>query len=113
MRVASSSIGCGERASSCVDAAVGRILAVFDTADGGLIGYRKSVPTFHPQPYEDDCVLEIFNASAYSYIRMEVHGPVVSLRPGQSFTLKVDTTLFDVEVTPTTPTSIRRGLGIE
>ena len=73
-----------------VDAALGRILAVLDTGDGGLVGYRKSVPTYHPQPYGHGCVIEIFNASDYSYIEMEVHGPVVTLQPGESFALKVD-----------------------
>jgi hypothetical protein len=96
-----------------VDAALGRILAVLETGDGGLIGYRKSVPTYHPQPYGHGCVLEIFNASAYSYIEMEVHGPVVSLQPGETFTLKVDSALFDLDAVPTTPASIREGLGIQ
>ncbi len=95
-----------------VDAALGRILAVLDTGAGGLVGYRKSVPTYHPQPYGHGCVLEIFNASAYSYIEMEVHGPVVSLQPGESFTLKVDSALFDLDAMPATNASIREGLGI-
>lgn len=96
-----------------VDAALGRILAVLETGDGGLIGYRKSVPTFHPQPYGHGCVLEIFNASAYSYIEMEVHGPVVSLQPEESFTLNVGSALFDLDAVPSTPASIREGLGIQ
>ncbi len=56
----------------------GRILAVLEPDGMGLVGYRKSVPTYHPQPYGHGCVLEIFNSSLYSYIEMEVHGPVVS-----------------------------------
>ncbi len=96
-----------------VDADQGRILAVFDGGDSGLVGYRKSVPTFHPRPYGHGCVLEIFNSSVYSYIEMEVHGPVVSLRPGESFTLKVDSALFDLDAVPATPASIREGLGLE
>ena len=58
-------------------------------------------------------VLEIFNASAYSYIEMEVHGPVVSLQPDESFTLKVDLALFDLDAVPTIPASVRQGLGIQ
>jgi hypothetical protein len=96
-----------------VDAAIGRILAVLDTGDGGFVGYRKSVPTFHPRPYGHGCVLEIFNASDYSYIEMEVHGPVVSLQPDESFALKVDSALFDLDAVPATPSSIREGLGIQ
>jgi|APTNR8051073442_1049403.scaffolds.fasta_scaffold03060_5 hypothetical protein len=95
-----------------VDADVGRILAVLETGDGGRVGYRKSVPTYRPQPYGHGCVLEIFNASAYSYIEMEVHGPVVSLQPGESFTLEVGSTLFDLDAAPTGIAAIRQGLGI-
>lgn len=96
-----------------VDAARGHVLAVLDTGDGGLIGYRKTVPTYHPQPYGHGCVLEIFNSPDYGYIELEVHGPVVSLEPGQSFTLNVDSALFDLDVLPTSPASIRSGLGIK
>lgn len=96
-----------------VDADQGRILAVLDPDGMGLVGYRKSVPTFHPQPYGHGCVLEIFNSSLCPYIEMEVHGPVVSLQPGESFTLKVDSALFDLDAVPDTPASIRQGLGLE
>lgn len=96
-----------------VDADQGRILAVLNPDGMGLVGYRKSVPTYHPQPYGHGCVLEIFNSSLYSYIEMEVHGPVVSLRPGESFTLNVDSALFDLDAIPVTPASIRQGLGLQ
>ena len=96
-----------------VDADQGRILAVLEPGDMGLVGYRKSVQTYHPQPYGHGCVLEIFNSSVYSYIEMEVHGPVVSLQPAESFTLRVDSALFDLEAMPDTPASIRKGLGLE
>ncbi len=96
-----------------VDADRGRILAVLEPDGKGLVGYRKSVPTYHPRPYGHGCVLEIFNSSIYPYIEMEVHGPVVSLQPGESFTLKVDSALFDLAVMPSTSASIREGLGIE
>ena len=96
-----------------VDADRGRILAVLDHDGKGLVGYRKSVPTFHPQPYGHGCVLEIFNSSVYSYTELEVHGPVVSLQPGESFTLNVDSAVFDLDVLPKTPTSIRQGLGLD
>ncbi len=95
-----------------VDADQGRILAVLEGGEAGLVGYRKSVPTYHPRPYGHGCVLEIFNSSLYPYIEMEVHGPVVSLQPGESFTLRVGSTLFDLEAPPTTPATIRKGLGL-
>jgi hypothetical protein len=96
-----------------VDAVLGRILAVLEAGDVGLVGYRKSMPTFYPQPYGHGCSLEIFNASAHSYIELEVHGPVVSLQPDESFTLRVNSALFDLDVMPTTSASLRKGLGIE
>ncbi len=96
-----------------VDADRGRILAVLAPDGKGLVGYRKSVPTFHPQPYGHGCVLEIFNSSDYFYIEMKVHGPVVSLRPGESFTLNVNSALFDLDAMPATPASIRQGLGLQ
>ncbi|MEO1090481.1 MAG: hypothetical protein AAFX81_07610 [Pseudomonadota bacterium] len=95
-----------------VDADVGRILAVLDTPEAGLVGYRKFVQTFHSEPYGHGCVLEIFNASAYPYIEMEVHGPVVSLQPGESFALRVDSALFDLDAVPSASASIREGLGV-
>lgn len=95
-----------------VDADSGHILAVLDGGEHGLLGYRKTVPTYHPQPYGHGCVLEIFNASAFPYIEMEVHGPVVSLRPGESFTLTVSSALFALDAMPTTPAAIRNGLGL-
>jgi hypothetical protein len=95
-----------------VDADQGRILAVLEGVEGGLVGYRKSVPTYHPQPYGHGCVLEIFNSSIYPYIEMEVHGPVVSLQPGESFTLKVASALFDLDAMPRTSAAVREGLGI-
>ena len=95
-----------------VDADVGRILAVFEHSAGGWLGYRKAVPTYHPQPYGHGCVLEIFNASAFSYIEMEVHGPVVSMQPGDSSAVTVDSALFELDEMPTSPDAIRTGLGI-
>jgi len=96
-----------------VDAEEGRILAVFEPAGMGPVGYRKTVPTYHPQPYGHGCVLEIFNSSLYPYIEMEVHGPVIDLQPGQDFTLRVDSALFDLDAVPATPEAIRTALGFE
>jgi len=38
---------------------------------------------------------------------------VVPLQPGGSFTLTVDSALFDLDAVPITPASIREGLGIQ
>lgn len=95
-----------------VDADRGRILAVIDGGDRGKVGYRKSLATYHPQPYGHGCVLEIFNSSLYPYIEMEVHGPVVSLRPGESFALTVESALFDLDANPAGSASMRQGLGL-
>jgi hypothetical protein len=79
-----------------VDADLGAMLAIFDAGDLGLIGYRKQVPTYHPRPYGHGCVAEVFNAALYDYLELELHGPLVRLRPGESFELTEHCELFDI-----------------
>lgn len=96
-----------------VDADEGQILAVLEPDGMGPVGYCKTVPTFHPQPYGHGCVLEIFNSSLYPYIEMEVHGPVTDLQPGEDFTLRVDSALFELDAVPASPEAIRHALGFK
>jgi hypothetical protein len=95
-----------------VDADAGRVLAVIEGGPRDLIGIRKSVPTYHPQPYAHGCVVEVFNAADHPYFELELHGPVVTLAPGQSFTLGESALLFDLEEAPVEPASIRKCLGL-
>jgi hypothetical protein len=95
-----------------VDATLGAVLAVLDVPGLGLVGYRKHVPTFHPQPYGHGCVAEVFNAARYDYLELELHGPLVRLQPGTSFTLVEEARLFDIPAWPQNPATIQAYLGI-
>ena len=95
-----------------VDAEIGTVLAVIDARDQGQIGFRKSVPAYHPQPYAHGCVVEVFNAVDHPYFELELHGPVVTLDPGKSFTLKESTQVFDLAQPLPGPESARPYLGL-
>ena len=90
-----------------VDAEMCAILAVVEPEPGVLIGHRKSVPTFHPEPYGHDCVVEVFNAVQHPYLELELHGPVVALAPGEAFELVETAAVFDVPAWPATVGDIR------
>lgn len=94
-----------------VDAELASILAITEVDGARLVGYRKNVPTFHPQPYGHGCVAEVFNSSLYPYFEMEVHGPVVTLRPGEYFDLIERAILFDVPAWPESAKQIREYFG--
>jgi hypothetical protein len=94
------------------DADPGRLLAVLEAGDRGLVGYRKSVPTYYPRPYGAGCVLEVFNAPALPYLELELHGPLASLQPGESFSVQTDAALFDLDTAPSTAAAAREGLAI-
>lgn len=80
-----------------VDAEKACVLALIESDPRGLIAYRKSIPTYHPEPYAHGCVAEVFNSSDYPYFEMELHGPVVSLDPGKAFSLVEDQALSDLD----------------
>jgi hypothetical protein len=93
------------------DADPGRLLAVLE-AGGGLVGYRKSVPVYHDRSYGNGCVLEVFNAPALPYLELELHGPLASLQPGESFSVRTDAALFELDVVPSTAAAVRERLAI-
>lgn len=95
-----------------VDADPARLLAVLEGWDGGLVGYRKSIPTYYPRPYGDGCILEVFNAPALPYLELELHGPLASLQPDESFAVRTDAALFDLETVPSTAAAVRECLAI-
>ena len=82
------------------DADAGTILTVMETDPDSYIGYRKSVPVFRGQTYGHGCVVEVYNSPDHPYFEMEIHGPVVTLLPGEEFALQEDAALFDVEPRP-------------
>jgi hypothetical protein len=93
-----------------VDAQEGWMLGVLDVADVGLVGYRKHIPVYAERTYGHGCVAEVYNADIYPYFEMEIHGPVVSLRPGESFELEERQALFDLAQWPQTEDQVRRYL---
>ncbi len=95
-----------------VDAEVGSVLAVIEAGPRGAIGFRKSVPAYHPQPYAHGCVVEVFNSEDYPYLELELHGPVVTLAPDESFSLAESAAVFDLEQPLVGPASIRQCLGL-
>jgi hypothetical protein len=105
-------ISCGQpvRFKYGTDADPGRLLAVLEA--GGLVGYRKSVPVYHDRPYGHGCVLEVFNAPALPYLELELHGPLASLQPGESCSIRTDAALFELDSVPSTAADARKRLAI-
>ena len=93
------------------DGDAGWLLAVFEGGPRGLIGLRKSVPTFQPGPYAHGCVAEVFNSEDFPYLELELHGPLVTLEPGEEFTLIEEADLFDLDRLPEGPVEALASLG--
>ncbi|MEE9152982.1 MAG: hypothetical protein V3U42_02740, partial [candidate division NC10 bacterium] len=94
-----------------VDAKEGWMLAILNVAGIGLVGYRKQVPVYRDKPYGHGCIAEVYNSDRYSYFEMEIHGPVVSLRPGESFEIEERQILFDLPHWPQSEEEVRALIG--
>ncbi len=53
---------------------------------------------------------EVFNASDYSYLELELHGPVVNLRPGEGFDLIERAALFEMAAWPKDASEVQKYL---
>ncbi len=93
------------------DGDMGWVLTIFEGRPRGLIGFRKSVPKSHRGLYAHGCVAEVFNSEDFSYLELELHGPVVSLEPGEEFTLIEEANLFDLDRLPEGPVEKIEALG--
>ncbi len=71
-----------------VDAREGWMLAVVEVSGPGLVGYRTQVPAPARGSYGHGCIAEVYNSDRYPYFEMEMHGPLVRLKPGESDTLE-------------------------
>jgi hypothetical protein len=71
-----------------VDGPAGWITAVIEQADGALVGYRKSMPAMPGGTYAHGCVAEVYNSDSYRYLELELHGPSVTLLPGERFSIE-------------------------
>jgi hypothetical protein len=94
-----------------VDAKEGWMLAILNVAGMGLVGYRKQVPVYRDKPYGHGCIAEVYNSDRYSYFEMEIHGPVVSLRPGESFEIEERQSLVDLPHWPQSEKEVRALIG--
>jgi hypothetical protein len=88
------------------DATEGWVLGVVETPDG-LVGVRKSVPIVADATYGHGCVGEVYNAPGYDYFELELHGPVVTLAPGERVALVERRRVFDVPAWPESERDVR------
>jgi hypothetical protein len=91
-----------------VDAREGWMLAVLEVSGLGLVGYRKQVPAYAGQEYGHGCIAEVYNSDLHPYFEMEMHSPVVSLKPDESFELVERQALFDLARWPRDEDEVRR-----
>ena len=73
-------------------------LALVPDVGGRIMGieWHCQVPPVHPRPYAHGCVSEVFNSAQHPYVELEMHGPMVELKPGESFALEETVRLEDV-----------------
>jgi len=90
-----------------VDGLEGWIAAVIQLPDGRLVGYGKSVPVFPDLPYSHGCVAEVYQSAGYGYLEMELHGPTVTLRPGDRFAIEERNSIGNVATWPSTLSSVQ------
>ena len=82
-----------------VDATEGWALGIVETPHG-LVGYRKEVPVVVEARYAHGAVVEVYNAPGHAYFELEVHGPLVTLAPGEDAVLVERRSVFDVDAWP-------------
>lgn len=82
------------------------MLGILDVKDCGLVAYRKQIPVFDGRPYAHGCIAEVYNSDEYDYLEMEIHGPLVTLKPGESFEITERQALFEVTQWPDTETQV-------
>jgi hypothetical protein len=95
-----------------VDGPEGWITAVLERP-GGLVGYRKSMPVFMDLPYSHGCVAEVYQSPDYGYLEMELHGPTVTLSPGERFAIEERHSIADVATWPDSLAAVRAVAGTE
>ncbi len=63
----------------------GRVLAVRNNGEDTLVWDRR-FEIFPQKRYAHEAMVEVFNSPKFNYLEIEVHAPLVPLRPGDSFT---------------------------
>jgi hypothetical protein len=67
------------------DADEGWITGVFPKGDGKSIIFTQRFQVFHGKVGGHGCTAEVFNSDERPHLEMEVHSPVVNLKPGEEF----------------------------
>jgi hypothetical protein len=89
------------------DGQEGWMLGILEIPNLGLVGFRKQFPVFSDWGYGHDCITEVFNSDQYPYFEMTIHGPLISLKPGERFELQERQALFDVLQWPRREVDVR------
>ena len=95
------------------DAEEGWMLGVLDVPGLGLVGFWNQVPVYKDSAYGHGCIAEVYNSDQYSYLEMEMHGPVIRLRPGESFEMEQRQALFSLPQWPQSENEVRELLESE
>ena len=90
-----------------VDAEEGWALGVLETPDARLVAHRKCVDVVAGATYAHGSVVEVYNCPDHLYFELEVHGPVVTLRPGERTTLVERRRTWEIDVAPETRDAVR------
>jgi hypothetical protein len=90
-----------------VDADEGWVLAVVEAPSGRLVAHRKRVDVVAGAAYAHGSVVEVYNCPDHLYFEVELHGPVVTLRPGERTTLVERRRTWAVDAAPETPDAVR------
>ena len=91
-----------------VDAKEGWILGVIEIPGRDFAGYLKKFPVFQGDEYAHECTAEVFCSGEFDYFEMEVHGPRVTLEPGQSFSFAEEQRVIDIAHRPKGEQEIRK-----
>lgn len=84
-----------------VDAEPGWALGIFDAGEVGLIGHFKQFQGLTPGGYyAHGCTAEVYNSHEYPYLELELHSPVVQLKPKARFVVQERANLFPVQGWP-------------
>ncbi|MEL7315513.1 MAG: hypothetical protein AAFN08_11210 [Cyanobacteria bacterium J06559_3] len=83
-----------------VDSDQGTVLTVTPLEGGQYLGWLSQFATFPDEPYGHGCTAEVFNAVDYDYLEVEIHSPVRSLAPGETFAFTENNRLVTLDALP-------------
>ena len=90
-----------------VDGREGWMLGIVEIPGQGLVGYRTQVPAPAMCSYGHGCTAEVYNSDRYPYLEMEMHGPLVRLKPGESYALEQWHALCTISDWPSSEEEVR------